>query len=102
MSDHIDVRGASGKLYRFRLAANARPASAMSGTFAYVREAGPGRDILFIGETDNLMNGAQARWAEATGQHRATHLYVRLNISAAVRQEELQDILGANNPVMNG
>jgi hypothetical protein len=102
MSDHIDVHGASGKLYRFRLAPNARPASAMSGTFAYVREEGRAKEILFVGETDNLMNGAPARWIEAAGQHQATHLYVRLNISAAVRQEELQDILDANTPVMNG
>lgn len=102
MSDHIDVRGASGKVYRFRLAPNARPASAMSGTFAYVREHGRDREVLFVGETDNLMNGAPARWAEAAGQHEATHLYVRLNISAAVRQEELKDILDAQSPVMNG
>jgi hypothetical protein len=101
MSDHIDVRGGSGKLYRFRLAPNGRPSSAMSGTYAYVREDGGAPEILFIGETDNLLTGAQARWAEATGRHKATHLYVRLNISGATRQEELQDILQANSPVMN-
>ncbi len=102
MNEHIDVRGGSGKLYRFRLAANGRPTSAMSGTYAYVREDGGAPLILFIGETDNLMTGAQTRWAEAIGQHQATHLYIRLNISAATRLEEVQDILEANTPVMNG
>jgi hypothetical protein len=101
MSDHIDVRGGSGKLYRFRLAQNGRPTSAMSGTYAYVREEPGAPAILFVGETDNLMTGAQTRWSEAIGQHQATHLYVRLNISAATRLEELQDILEANSPVMN-
>lgn len=102
MSDYIDVQGASGKLYRFRLAPNARPVSAMSGNFAYALESKDGRELLFIGETENLMDGALSRWAEAVRQHKATHLYVRLNISASVRQEELLDMLGANSPVMNG
>ncbi len=102
MNDHIDVRGGSGKLYRFRLAENGKPGSAMSGTFAYVRGDPDEHELLFVGETDNLMNGAQERWMEAVDKHRATHLYIRLNISAATRNEELEDILSANAPVMNG
>ena len=101
MNEHIDVRGGSGKLYRFRLTNQGRPASAMSGTYAYVRQEGKRGEVLFVGDADNLMNDARSRWDEAVGQHKATHLYVRLNISASVRREELDDILEDHRPVMN-
>jgi len=102
MNEHIDVRGGSGKLYRFRLTDQGRPASAMSGTYAYVRDdgGGPG-EVLFVGDADNLMNDARSRWDEAVGKHRATHLFIRLNISAASRRAELDDILEDRRPVMN-
>jgi hypothetical protein len=101
MNDHIDVRGGSGKLYRFRLTNQGRPASAMSGTYAYVRADGKRGEVLFVGDADNLMNDARSRWDEAVSKHKATHLYVRLNISAAVRRGEIDDILEDRRPVMN-
>ena len=101
MNEHIDVQGGSGKLYRFRLTSQGRASSAMSGTYAYVRDDGGKGEVLFVGDADNLMNNARSRWDEAVGKHKATHLYVRLNISASVRQAELEDILEGRRPVMN-
>lgn len=101
MNEHIDVRGGSGKLYRFRLTNQGRPSSAMSGTYAYVRSDGGQCEVLFVGDANNLMDDARARWEEAVGKHKATHLYVRLNISAATRQAEIADILEDRRPVMN-
>ncbi len=101
MNEHIDVRGGSGKLYRFRLAAQGRATSAMSGTYAYVREEGERGEVLFVGDADNLMDDARSRWDEAVTKQRATHLYIRLNISAAARKAELEDILEDGHPVMN-
>ncbi len=101
MNEHIDLPGGSGKLYRYRLTSHGRPSSAMSGTYAYVRDDGGKGEVLFIGDAVNLMNDARSRWDEAVGKHKATHLYVRLNISAAVRQAELEDILEGAKPVMN-
>ncbi len=102
MNEHIDVRGGSEKLYRFRLAPSGKPTSAMSGAYIYVREDEGRVDVLFVGDADNLMNDARSRWDEAVGKHRATHLFVRLNISAATRKAELEDILEGGRPVMNG
>jgi len=101
MNEHIDVRGGSGKLYRFRVAPQGKPTSAMSGAYVYVRDDGGRGEVLFVGDADNLMNDARSRWDEAVGRHRATHLYVRLNISAATRKAELDDILEDRRPVMN-
>ncbi len=101
MNEHIDVRGGSGKLYRFRMTSQGRASSAMSGTYAYVRDDGERGEVVFVGDADNLMNDARSRWDEAVAKHKATHLYVRLNISAAVRKDELDDILEDRRPVMN-
>ena len=102
MNEHIDVRGGSGKLYRFRLAPQGKPASAMSGAYVYVRDSGGQSEVLFVGDADNLMNDARSRWDEAVSQHKATHLFVRLNISGATRKAELDDMLEDSRPVMNG
>lgn len=101
MNEHIDVRGGSGKLYRFRLAPQGKATSAMSGAYAYVRDQAGGCEVVFVGDADNLMNDARSRWDEAVNHHRATHLFIRLNISAATRKAELEDILEDNRPVMN-
>ncbi len=101
MNEHIDVPGGSGTLYRFRLAPNGKPSSAMSGAYVYVREDSNGYEVVYVGDADNLMNDARSRWDEAVSKHHATHLFARLNISAAVRKAELEDILGDNRPVMN-
>ncbi len=101
MNEHIDVRGGSGKLYRFRLAPQGKPSSAMSGAYVYLREEGEQCEVLFVGDADNLMNDARSRWDEAVSKHQATHLYTRLNISAATRKAELEDMLEESQPVMN-
>jgi hypothetical protein len=101
MNEHIDVSGGSGKLYRFRMAPQGKATSAMSGAYVYVRDDGGRGEVLFVGDADNLMNDARSRWDEAVGKHRATHLFVRLNISAATRKAELDDILEGGRPVMN-
>lgn len=101
MNDHIDLRGGSGKLYRYRLTSQSRPNSAMSGTYVYVRDEGEGSELLFIGDADNLMIDARSRWDEAVNKHKATHLYIRLNISASTRKAEIEDILEDQKPVMN-
>ncbi len=101
MNEHIDVRGGSGKLYRFRLAPHGKPTSAMSGAYVYVRSDGDQCEVLFVGDADNLMNDAGSRWNEAVTKHRATHLFTRLNISGATRKSELEDMLGDALPVMN-
>ncbi len=101
MNEHIDVRGGSGKLYRFRLAPQGKPTSAMSGAYVYVRDEGGDCEVLFVGDADNLMNDARSRWDEAVSKHRATHLFTRLNISAATRKSELEDMLEDVRPVMN-
>jgi len=101
MREMIDVRGVSGTVYRFTQFRDGRPLSAMGGNFVYVREAGEGYEILFAGQTPNLLTGARMRWDEAAAGHGAAHLFTRLNIAELDRQREHADIVEAIRPAMN-
>ena len=101
MNSQIDLRGASGAVYRYRLAEDGAPRTAMSGNYVYLSGTAEAPVVLFIGETDNLMLRAAGRWNEAVSTHGATHMFTRLNISGAARSDELQDLVEALHPVMN-
>jgi len=98
MRDMIDVRGASGAVYRFNLLREGRALSPMGGNFLFVRETGDGYEIVQVGETQNLSTGARADWAEAVRSRGATHLFSRLNVTERVRQHEYTDITQAARP----
>lgn len=98
MNNQIDLRGASGAIYRYRLAENAEPKTPIGGNFAYLTMEG---QVLFIGETNNLASGAQQMWAAALATYGAVQLFVRFNVSSATRRHEHDDLLAALQPVMN-
>ena len=81
MPSHIDIRGASGAFYRFRPADDPRARSTMSGNYVYVR----GEELVFLGETDNLMIGAADRWQEASASYGADGIYIRPIVARATR-----------------
>jgi hypothetical protein len=101
MNSQIDLRGASGALYRYRQANPVRPNIAGGGNFIYVRAAEGTAVVVYAGETDSFFNGGFERWDEAVRQHGATHVFTRLNVSGARRSQELDDILPVLGPVMN-
>ncbi len=101
MDNKIDLRGASGAVYRFRLADDAGAKTTISGNFVYVRATDAEPLVLFVGQTDNLMMGVSVRWAEAVADHGATHLFTRLNVAGSARGAEHDDLVQALNPVMN-
>lgn len=102
MNQYIDLRGASGALYRYTLAENAKPRSPVSGTFVYVRDGQPEPAVLYAGETNNLADGAPELWPVAVKTHGATHLFTRLNVASAAREKELEDLFAVEVPPMNG
>ena len=102
MRDLIDVRGASGAVYRFGLVRDGRPLSPIGGNYLYVREAGETYEVVHAGEGQNLINDARGRWTEAEAIYGELHLFTRLNISEGIRQTEHNDIVAMVNPAMNG
>lgn len=101
MKDQIDLKGASGAVYRFSLFKEGRPLSPMGGNFVYARETGDRIEILFVGEVQNLLKDSHCRWVEAAEVHQAVALYSRLNISERLRKQENDDLLEALHPPMN-
>jgi hypothetical protein len=101
MQDWVDFAGASGASYRFMRLREGRPLSPMGGNFAYVRFTADRAELIYAGETQNLLRSARERWDEAVGRFQASELFTRLNISERVRQLELADIVAASGPPMN-
>lgn len=97
MQAHLDVSGADGATYRFRRLTELGDLPASAGNFLYVR--GPGV-VVYAGECDTLQSCLE-RWETARLLHAAEAVFVRLNISAAVRRAEQADIVAALNPAMN-
>jgi hypothetical protein len=101
MNDQIDLRGASGAIYRYRLDNPSRPANAAGGVFVYVRQAQHGPQVVYASHTDCLARADLERWQEAIADYGATHLYTRLHVSCAGRTQELEDLVAGLRPVMN-
>ena len=97
MKPYIEVKGASGAVYRYKLAENGEPGTTIAGNYLYIDASG---DVVFAGEANNLID-AKHRWSEACARYGAAWLYTRLNVSGASRADEYSDIVIALQPVMN-
>ena len=97
MKPYIDLQGASGAVYRYKLAEDRDPRTTIAGNFVFLDATGT---VVYAGEANNL-HGAANRFPEAAMKHKAEYLYTRLNVSGASRSDELQDILAALIPAMN-
>lgn len=99
MKAFIDLAGASGATYRFRLVPAPAQLVASAGNFAFLR-AGPDDEVLVcIGTALSLSDAANA-WTIAVARHQANAIYVRLNIARDVRMYEHQDIAERHAPIM--
>ncbi|QUD86936.1 hypothetical protein [Phenylobacterium montanum] len=96
----IEFVGASGATYRY-FPRNGQRLSPSGGNFIYARDTVEGLVVVYAGEAESLAATADDRWTEAQAKFGATHAFVRLNVTAAVRRQELADIIGAYAPPMN-
>lgn len=90
MNDFIDLEGASGAKYRFRLWPEGRRHPPMAGNFVCIRGQGKRATIVHVGETLDLSSARDQLAPEVAQQ--TTYLYTRLNISRAIRNAEHQDL----------
>jgi len=97
----IDLRGASGAVYRYREVEQDRMQTPMGGNYVYVKRASNEVEVLYAGEAANLAEGLWEMWQRAQKEFGATGVYLRLNVGRVVRHEELQDVVAALQPPMN-
>jgi hypothetical protein len=95
MQDFIDLEGATGTRYRFRVWRDGAPHLPVAGNYVYVREEAVGCKVLTLGECNDLSQ-ARSDWTKAA-RRGATHVFTRLNVSRAVRTAEHED-LAASHP----
>lgn len=91
MRDIIELRGASGATYRFRLWPQGGSHPTAGGHYAFVREKPAGFDVVSVASVEDLSVTRSQHEAAAVEQG-ATHLFTRLNVSWASRETELQDM----------
>lgn len=96
----IDFVGASGVVYRY-FARDGQRLSPSGGNFIFARDTAEGLFVVYAGEAESLAAQADERWTEAQARYGATHAFIRLNVTASVRRQELTDILKAYAPPMN-
>jgi hypothetical protein len=97
LKDQLDIEGASGALYRFRLQDDERGLPATAGNYVYVRREGDAVQVVGCGETQSLMN-AKSLWQTAVDEHQAEQIYLRLNVARAARVNEHDDIVARHQP----
>lgn len=97
MTAFLDVPGASGARYRFRRADAGGELPVNAGNFVAVTEERNARRYLACGTARSLARAAPAI-REALGKGRGAALFIRLNVSRAVRDAEHDDIVAAVAP----
>jgi hypothetical protein len=97
----IEIEGASGAQYRFRLLPESTPHPPMPGNYAFVRRDRNRLTVMVVGETIDLSK-VRADWPAAARQG-ATHIFTRLNVPRAVRTAEHQDMAAryATSPILH-
>lgn len=96
MKDFIDLQGASGATYRFRLWPEDAPHQPIAGNYACVREDGDKVTVLAVGETIDLSHAP--RELPKALREKTTHLFTRLNVARASRVAEHEDLAGRFPP----
>jgi hypothetical protein len=99
VQDHLDVTGASGARYRFRLVGDPARLPATAGNFLYVRWRGSSPQIMCCGAVNSLVQ-ATDQWDVAVRAHGVQGLYIRLNVARAARREEHLDLFSKLRPPM--
>lgn len=91
MQDFIDLTGASGTPYRFRLWPDGRSHLPIAGNYVVVRANAEGVIVLGVGATNDLSR-ARAEGARVS-EGGAAHMFTRLNVARAVRTAEHDDLV---------
>ena len=98
MKDFLDLKGASGALYRFRIWPEGAPHLPIAGNYVFLKAEPEGFTVLLVGATNDLSQARRA-W-EKVAQRGATHAFTRLTVARATRTAEHEDLVAAYNPLV--
>jgi hypothetical protein len=99
MREFVDLRGASGTFYRFRLWPEGGAHPPIAGNYIVLREEANGLKVLLAGITSDLSQAAgEAR--KSLAKDPAARLYTRLNVARALRTAEHEDVVAEHKPAV--
>ena len=90
MMDFIDLEGASGARYRFRVWPEGAPHQPMPGHYAVVRTGARELTVLLVGESVDLSTVRSE--LPKTDRSGATRIFTRLNVPKVIREAEHEDL----------
>lgn len=99
MKPFLDITGASARTYRFRLVSDQAALPATAGNVVLVRHTSGQPSVVACGSSRSLAHSRE-EWLRAGRELGADSLYVRLNVSTAIRAAEHDDIVAACHPKM--
>ena len=100
MREFVDLRGATGTFYRFRLWPEGGAHPPIAGNYIVLREQPEGIKVLLAGVTGDLSQAA-AECRRALAKDPSARVYTRLNVARAVRTAEHDDIVAEHKPAVN-
>jgi hypothetical protein len=100
MREFVDLRGASGTFYRFRLWPEGGAHPPIAGNYIVLREEPNGVKVLLAGVTADLSQAATES-RKALAKDPSARLYTRLNVARALRTAEHEDIVAEHKPQVN-
>lgn len=97
MREFVDLRGASGTLYRFRRwpASGAHPP--IAGNYIVLKDDPNGFKVVLAGVTSDLSQAA-FECRKALAKDSDAQLFTRLNVARALRTAEHEDIVAEYKP----
>ncbi len=97
---HFDFQGESGALYRFRQIPEPQFLPGSGGNFICARQDADGVSVVTAGAASDLRHALRLCEA-AIREQLADRIYIRLNISGAVRAAEHADIAARYQPAVS-
>jgi hypothetical protein len=101
VQEHLDLTGASGASYRFRLVEDPAQLPVTAGIFLYVRWRGAAPQVMCCSAVNTLVQ-ARDNWDLAVQSHGVQGMYIRLNVARATRGAEHSDLVTRLRPPMLG
>lgn len=98
MPEFVELQGATGATYRFRLWAVGAAHLPIAGNYAVVRHAPDGFSVVTTDVSDNLSTVRQ-NLERTVAEQPGIQIYTRLNVSRAVRVAENEDIVAATTSI---
>ncbi len=96
MNDFLDLKGASGATYRFRVWPKNAAHLPVAGNYVVLKAGADGFQVLLLGATHNLsLARADAAKVASLGP---THVFTRLNVARLTRFAEHEDLVAGHQP----